>query len=213
MNPLDIAGLGIGGIGSLANIGIGLFQRAKARKLEKQTVRPVYSTPSEVFLNQKLAQKQASQGMDGTTYNTSLNNINRNASAGLDALSKQRNGLAGIGNIVAQSNDATLNLDAHDDAIKKANLAAYMDQNQNVADYADKEFQYNKADKYAETMNKIAQMRGMGNASINSGFNGLSGMAMSLANTQQIGASNNIKPTTNTLKEKMRLLNNINTAR
>lgn len=186
MNPLDIAGTAIGAVGSLASIGIGLFQRAKARKLEKQTVRPVYATPSEVFLNQKLSQKQASQGMDGTTYNTSLNNINRNSSAGLDALSKQRNGLAGIGNLVAQSNDATLNLDSQDDAIKRENLDKYMQQNQNVADYSDKEFQYNKADKYAEVMNKISQMRGAANNGINSGINGLTGMAMSLVNTQKV---------------------------
>lgn len=210
-DPLSIIGGGLAGIGSLASIGIGLFQRAKARKLEKATVRPVYKTPSEVFLNQKMAQKEASQGMDGTTYNTELNNINRTASAGLDTLSKQRNGIAGIGNLVAKTNDATLGLSAEDDAIKRANLKAYLDQNQNVADYSDKEFQYNEADKYAEIMNKIAQLRGGGNAGINSGVNGLLGMGLSLANTRQGGS--NLKPATSSLKEKQTAISNINKAK
>jgi hypothetical protein len=183
----DPIAAGIGAVSPLAGIAMGLFQRAKARKLEKATVRPVYKTPGEVFLNQKLAQKQASEGINGTTYNTSLNNINRNASAGLETLGKQRNGLAGIGNIVAQTNDATLNLDMQDDAVKKQGLSSLMAQNQNVADYSDKAFQYNEADKYAETMNKISQMRGTGNANINGGINGVTAIAGAAMKTQGIG--------------------------
>jgi hypothetical protein len=205
---------GIGALGSLASIGIGLFQRAKARKLEKETVRPVYTTPSEIYMNQKLAQKNASQGMDGTTYNTQLNNINRNVSSGLDAIGKQRNGLAGIGNIVANASDASLNLAAQDDAVKKANLQGYMIQNQNVADYEDKAFQYNKADKYAETMQKISQMRATGNAGINSGINGVTSIAQSYMNTQQVGNSGTPKPTTGmSLKDMQSSLSKMKLAR
>jgi hypothetical protein len=186
MAGIDPVSASIGGVSALGGIAMGLFQRARARKLEKATVRPVYQTPAEVYLNQQLTQRQASNGMDGTTYNTALSNINRNASAGMQALSQQRSGVAGIGNIVAQSNDAALNLDSQDDAIKKQNLGQYLQQNQNVADYSDKAFQYNKADKYAETMNKISQMRASGNANINSGINSMSSMAMSMANTAKV---------------------------
>ncbi|WP_423148628.1 hypothetical protein [Rubrolithibacter danxiaensis] len=169
-----------GGASSLIGLGVGLFQRAKARRLEKKTVRPVYSTPAEVALNQKIAEKRAAQGMGTQQYANAQNNINRNVSAGLNALSTQRNGLAAVGNIVAQANDASLNLDAQDAQMQQANEAQLLAQNQNVADYKDKEFQYNKADKYAEAMNKIAQLRGAGNASLNNGVNNLSNIGMAM---------------------------------
>lgn len=170
----------LGGASSLAGIGIGLFQRAKARKLEKQTKRPVYSTPSEVLLNQKLAQKSADNGMGSQQYANASNSINRNTSAGLAAIQQQRNGLGAVGNIVAQANDSTLELDAKDAEMQQQNQQVLMGQNQNVADFKDKEFQYNQADKYAETMQKISDLRGAGNQSIQNGLNNLSGMALSM---------------------------------
>ena len=174
----NLGGLVTGGLGSLFSLGAGLFNNAKANRLDKESIRPIYQTPDEVLLNQKQAALDATHGMGGTEYNNSLNSINRNTSAGLDALTKDRNSLAGVGNLVARANDATLNLDAQDDAIQRQNKGVLYDANNNVAQYKDKEFQYNKADKYKQEQDIIAQLRGAGGANIGNGVNGLAGLGM-----------------------------------
>jgi hypothetical protein len=174
-----LGGLISGTIGGLYNIASGIFSKAKANRLAKQSVRPIYTAPGEIAQNQELARNAAQNGMSATEYNNQLNNINTNEAAGLNTLSTQRNSLAGVGNIVAQSNAADMNLNAQDDAVKRQNLQNLYSANSQAADYADKAFQYNKADKYAQEQNIISQLRGQGNASVNSGVSSLGNLAQS----------------------------------
>lgn len=176
---LGLGGLITGGIGSLFSIANGLSQKSQANKLEKQSVRPIYNIPGEISQNQKIAERESNHGLSGTQYNNDLNNINNNVSAGISALNQNRNSLAGIGNLVAQANSAALNLDSQDDAVKRQNLAALLAQNENVAQYRDKAFQYNNADKYKEEQDRISALRGAGNQNIGNAVNGLSNLGMS----------------------------------
>jgi hypothetical protein len=186
----NIGGLVTGGLGSLFSIGSSLFNNAKANRLAKESVRPTYEIPDEIGLNQKMAGLDATKGMGGTEYNNALNGINRNTSAGLDTLSKDRNSLAGVGNLVAQANDATLNLNAQNDAIHRQNKGALYDANNNMAQYMDKAFQYNKADKYKQEQDIIAQLRGAAGASLGNGVNGLSGLGMAAFMSQNNNKNN-----------------------
>ena len=76
--------------------------------------RPQYEIPQEYMNNVNLAGNLMNLGMPREQYLNALTGIQRNQNFGLSALQDRRSGLAGIGNLVQQSNDATLKLDATD---------------------------------------------------------------------------------------------------
>jgi hypothetical protein len=172
-----VLGLATGTIGTLYNIASGIMAKHHANVLDSQSVRPVYAAPTEIAQNNDLARRAAQSGMSGTQYNNDLNNINTNESAGLSTLNQGRNGLAGVGNLVAQGNNAALNLDSQDAQMKRQNLQGLINANNTSAEYADKAFQYNQADKYAQQQNLISQYRGQGNAQTQAGINSLANIA------------------------------------
>lgn len=181
MLPLMAVGAAAQGVTGLISGISGLFQKAKANRLEKNNIRPVYDIPQEVRANQQIAQQQASMGMPGAQYQKGLQNINRNAANALSATQDRRSGLSSVGAIQQGANDATLNLTAQDAQQRVANIRNLMAQNQTMAQYRDKAWGWNNQSKYEENAAAIRALRGAGNANINQGINGILGAGMTAA--------------------------------
>jgi hypothetical protein len=173
---------GVSGVGAILS---GILQTSKANRLEKRTVRPTYTVPTQVGQNVNISKTMAQSGLPDEQYNNAVSGINRNQASAFNAIRGNTNGLLGVNNIVTASNDAVNNLNVADGQAKIRNINTYMNQNQNAADYTDKAFQYNKADKYAEVAAKIAQLRRGGNTSLFNGINGASQIAGSYLNSKE----------------------------
>lgn len=181
MDPVSLAMAGVQGVTGLISGISGLFQKARANRLEKENVRPIYNIPQEIAANQQIAQQQATQGMPQAQYQRGLQNINRNATNALSAAQDRQGGLSSIGAIQQGANDATLNLTAQDAQQRVANIRNLMSQNQVMAQYRDKAWGWNNQAKYQENAAAIRALRGAGNANINSGINGILGAGVTAA--------------------------------
>jgi hypothetical protein len=181
IDPLSAASAGVGAVTGLISGINGLFQNAKANRLAKQNVRPVYNIPQEITANQQMAQQQATMGLPGAQYAQGIRNIDRNANNALSASQDRGGGLSSIGAIQQGSNDASLNLTAMDSQQRVANLRNLMAQNQTMAQYRDKQWGWNDQSKYQENAAAIRALRGAGNANINTGLNGIIGAGVTAA--------------------------------
>lgn len=159
----------------------GLFQKARANRLERENVRPVYSIPQEIRANQQIAQQQATIGLPGAQYAQGVRNIDRNANNALAASQDRRAGLSSIGAIQQGSNDAGLNLTAMDAQARQSNIRNMIAQNNTMAQYRDKQWGWNEQAKFQENAAAIRALRGAGNQNFNSGLNGIIGAGVTAA--------------------------------
>lgn len=168
--------------GAAAAQGIaGLFQGIKARKLAKQNIRPTYQIPDEIKANLRLAKTRANQGLDPAAYGNALNNIWRNRNASVASLQDRRSALAGIGTANALSNDATLKLDIADAAAKRDNERMLMAQNQTMAGYKDKSWDWNERQRFEENADAIRALRGASQRNVMGALNNIGGAAATAA--------------------------------
>lgn len=178
MDPLTIASLGVQGVSGLVSTISGLFQKAKANRLAKLNVRPLYEIPGEIKANQAIAQQQARQGMPGAQYAAQSQAIARGANSAMANAQDRRGGLAAIGTIQQGVNDASLNLNAQDASMRMGNIRNLMQQNAVLAQFKDKQFAWNKQAKFQENAAAIRALNGAGNANLNTGFNALGSMGV-----------------------------------
>jgi hypothetical protein len=176
----------------------GLFQKAKANRLERENVRPTYNIPQEIRANQQIAQQQATMGMPGAQYEQGLRNINRNTNNMMAAAQDRRGGLAAVGAAQQAANDASLNLTAMDAQQRVSNIRNLMAQNNAMAQYRDKQWGWNQQAKYQENAAAIRALRGAGNANLNTGLNGIIGAGMTVGENMLGGGTTGQQGTTGT---------------
>ncbi len=151
-------GAAIGGAIGLGQSAYGIFQKHKANQLAAANKRPTYEIPSEIQQNLNQAQSMALEGLPSEQKQQYINNLQRSQNFGLGAASDRKGGLAGLGGLVQQGNDASMNLLSAD----------------SQAQYKDKAFGYNQADKYQEN---AAAARGMAGAGLQNTWGGLGTVA------------------------------------
>jgi len=122
------AGSALGPYGALVGAGVGLLktgygisQQQKAEALDRQNARPKYNVPEEIRKNLNQAQLMALEGLPDEQKQQFVNNIQRSQQFGLQSLSSRKSGLAGLGSLVQQGNDAYGNLLSQDVAAKQRN--------------------------------------------------------------------------------------------
>jgi hypothetical protein len=165
------AGLGIGqGIA-------GIFQNARANKMARNNPRPIYNIPNEVFANQQMAQQMATQGMPAQEYQNTLKGIQTQQAAALAASTDRRGGLSNIASIQGQSNAAMGNLQAQSAEQRIANIRNLMAQNNQLAGYRDKAWDYNKRQKFEENAAAIRALKGSATQNMTQGFGSALGAA------------------------------------
>lgn len=165
-------------IPAIAQMLIGGAQAIRGGNIVKNINFPTYDIPPEISANQQLAAMMAMQGLPSAQYNQALNNIMRNQTFGLSALQDRRSALPGIGNIVQRSNDATLGLDVSDANLRRQNQLLSMQQNQLMAGYRDKAFDWNNKYPYLRDYNYGRSLQGAGWQNVFGGLNNLSMFGM-----------------------------------
>lgn len=125
---------------------------AKGRYDAKQDAknRPKYEIPEEIKQNLTQAQQQALEGLPEEQKQQFLDNIQRSTAYGLTQQSSRQGGLAGISQINQNQNNAYGNLLSADSQARRENQGVLMGQRQNMADYRDQGFQFNKVNPYYE---------------------------------------------------------------
>jgi hypothetical protein len=181
---------GMGGQGSkgmgLANLAggllgglTGLFQKRKANKMLDNLQYPTYETPKEVMENKQIATKLAGEGLPSEQYAKAMKDIQRQQVAAMRSAQDRRGGLGLIGAIQQGTNDATLGLNAADAQARINNQRTLMNVNSQVGQYRDKEFQWNKANKYQMDRDYAMSVLGAGNQNLLGGLDkGLAGAGM-----------------------------------
>lgn len=151
------------GIGGLIGGIYSLWQKAKANRLLANLKRPTYSIPQEQYQNQTLAKSRANQGLPAAQYAQAMQNIERQRNAALVATQDRRGALGTIGKIQQGVTDANLNLDVADAKQKIANEQNLMKVNNTMSGYKDKEWDYNKRQKYEQDYQYGMSLLGSGN--------------------------------------------------
>lgn len=182
-------------IGGVVGAGEGLItgeeQKSKANKLLGQP-RPGYNIPKEALDNQQIAQNLALTGLPSAQYEQAMKNIQRQSNQAISSAQDRRAGIGLIGTIQQKANDATGNLDAQNAEARRKNIGTLLQQNQNVAGYRDKQFDWNQKQKYQQNYNYGMQLLGAGNQNIVGGIDkGVAGLMRSGAFNGLFGSSPN----------------------
>lgn len=181
------AGLAFGpvgaAVGGLIGGGVSLIegetQKKKANSLLGQP-RPGYNIPKEVLDNQQISQNLALTGLPSAQYEQAMKNIQRQSNQAISSAQDRRAGIGLIGTIQQKANDATANLDAKNAEARRKNIGTLLQQNQNVAGYRDKQFDWNKKQKYQQDYNYGMSLLGAGNQNIVGGIDkGVAGLMRS----------------------------------
>lgn len=156
---LGIASIASGLIGGIFSLG----QKAKANRLLANLKRPDYNIPQEVMDNQSIAKNRANSGLPAQQYAQAMQNIERQRNASLNTLNSRRSLLAGIGRVQQGATDATVGLDVADAKQKIANEQGLMKANTQVAGFKDKQWDWNKRQKYEQDFQYGMSLLGSGN--------------------------------------------------
>ncbi len=168
------------GAGALISGITGLFQKKKAKKLLADNPYPTEVVPEGIQQNQQMAQNMANEGLPSQQYQQGLKNIERSQNAALAAATDRRSGVANIGAIQEQSNNATGNLDVANSQARLQNQQRLMGANTASANWQDKTWQWNSARKYMQNYQYAMGLIGAGNQNILGGLDRLVGAGTSL---------------------------------
>lgn len=179
-------GLAIAGLGALGKMTSGLFQGMKARRIERNNVRPIQQVQSEYFKNVADAEQMARIGMPQQQYNQGLQNIQRNQSGVLGALSRSANPNAGLQSLLRASNDATMNLDVQNALQRNQNRRGLMQQRGILAGQKQNAFDWNEKSKYLAKVAEAQALRGAGAQNLMGAFGDVTQIGM-MADQQENG--------------------------
>jgi len=156
--------------GGGASVTLGAFQTAYGLYKQKRNKRPTYEIPAEIAQNLTAAQQDALQGLPEEQKQQYIQNLQRGSAAALSAGGSRKGGLAGIQSLNQQQNDAYGNLLAMDSQARMQNKQNLYAQRQNMADYKNQAFQFNKVNPYYEATAQNTAMIGAGMQNMSQGF-------------------------------------------
>lgn len=159
MDPVSLA---LTTIPTAMQAGTGVYQLIRGNQLSNSIDRPEYSIPQEVLDKLTDAQIQALRGLPAQQRKQYLDNIMRSAQSSIAALNDRKSGLSGISAVQQNMNDAYRNLMTMDAQARMEAEQRLQSVRSEVADYRDKEFEFNEANPYFETMRAAEAMKGAG---------------------------------------------------
>lgn len=155
---LPIASLGVSVFGTALQ---GIGQRRRARELEAQNPRPVFTPSAELRTNQILAQQQRQGGLPDEVYNNNLNQIQQGLSTGLRSINQRGNASTNANVMLSTLNRALGNLNAQDAQARQVGTQSLMNANRAVADEERYAYQQDM-NAYQQTRQDIASTRRAG---------------------------------------------------
>lgn len=171
----------------LISAGVGALQRHASNKWLAANPTPIEGMPSEVTQNQALAQGMAGQGLPSEQYNKAMQDIQRSQLLALRSSQDRRGATGLISSVQGGTNDATVNLNARDAAMRVQNQRNLMAVNNQVAGW--KHNLYNSNVRQPYNMNYKYRMGelGAGNANLVGGLDKISTGAFKLAGSGYLG--------------------------
>ena len=182
----------LGAVNGIAQTGIGAAQYFSGRKMAKNNVRPDYQIPDTIKQNLSQAQMTALEGLPPAAKEQYINNLQRSANFGLSAMSSRKGGLAGLGALQQNQNDAYNNLLSQDAIAHQNNQAGLMNARTQYAGFQDKQFELNKLNTYLQKQQTAQGLQGAGIQNAFGGLNTLSNTALQssiLRNQNQDGTN------------------------
>jgi len=141
----------------------GLSQKAKNK-------RPEYEIPQEVAQNLNQAQMLALQGLPAEQKQEFVNNLRQSTASGLAQIGTRKGGLAGVADLAQNERRGYQDLLIQDSAARQNNQKMLMGQRQNMADYRDQAFQFNKVNPYYEKVAQNQALIGAGMQNLSQGM-------------------------------------------
>jgi hypothetical protein len=188
---MSVWGAIAGGVGGLINAVVGSGQKRKGRKMLKQIGdNPNMNIPNEVLQNQKMAQLRANTGLPQEQYNQAMKNLQRNQMAALSGARDRRGGLSILAATQQNMDDGTLNLYVADAKARIGNENTLYGVNNNVANWKQKQWQNNVADKWNRKYQYAQSLLGAGNQNFSGGLNQLASAGISYLEGRQGGGGN-----------------------
>lgn len=179
-------GLALAGLGALGKGITGLFQGAKARRIERENVRPMQQVQNEYFQNVNDAEQMARLGMPQQQYNQAIQNIQRNQSGALNQLARSANQSSGINALLRASNDATLGLDVKNAQERNQNMRYLAGQRGILGQQKQNAFDWNQKSKYLAKAAEAQALRGAGSQNLMNSFGDVTQIGM-MAEQQENG--------------------------
>jgi len=180
--------------------GTGIYQAVRGNQLRNSMDMPTYEIPQEILDSLTDAQIQALRGMPAEQKQQYLNNIMKAQQASLDAMGDRKAGLAGLPGVQQTALEAYRDMLSMDAQQKQANEKALQNTRGVVAGFKDKEFEYNEALPYQQTMTAAEGMTGAGMQNIMTGIQAGSQMGLDAIQFNQymnaLGGSGNTTTTT-----------------
>lgn len=173
------------GLGSIIGVGaslvggiFGAAQSSKARRLERNLVRPEAEVNANLQENALQAEQMASIGLPQQQYTNALQNIQRNQNAGFRQVAN-RAGIGSIASLTRASNDATTNLDVTDANARLQNQQLAMQQRGVLAQEENRVWDWNERQKYSQQLQQIQQLRSAGQQNMFGALGNIASMGMS----------------------------------
>lgn len=190
--PLIIGGVSAAS-GLLSGIS-GLFQKNKGKKLLNSLQYPTEAIPNELLQNQEQARINANTGMPSEQYNQAMRNIQRQQLMALRGAQDRRSGLAVLGGLQQNANDALLKLDSANAAQRLNNQKTLYGINSQLAATKRDLFDKNVRQKYIQDYNYAQGLIGAGNQNLLGGIDKIvsgAGQAIYGNNNRLYGRGNN----------------------
>lgn len=163
-------GAALSGLSALSKIVTGFSQQRKAHNINKNNPFPVETLQPEYAKNVALAENMGRTGLPQQQYVNSLQNINRNQTAGIRALTRSGRPI-GVASLVRAGNDATMNLDAQDAMARQQNQRFAFGQRNILAQQNQRLFDVNKRTPWLQMLAKANALEGAGMQNKQNGLN------------------------------------------
>lgn len=176
------------GVTAGAELGIGIYQFYKGKKLERNNARPTYNIPQSIKDKMSTAELMQYQGLPEEQKQNYIDNLSRSTTFALNQLGTRKAGLGGISSLTQQGNDANKNLLAMDASQRNQNIQNLQNARSEQAGYEDQMFSFNKAQPYYEKANQAQALKGAGMQNVMKGIGGLGGAGTNFAVNKSGGA-------------------------
>lgn len=164
------------------------------KKRARNNVRPMAQVNENYLKNVALAEQMGRQGLPQQQYNLGLQNIQRNQSGVLGALSRSSNPNAGLQGLLRASNDATMGLDVQNANARLNNQRFAFGQRANLAQDQQRVWDWNQKGKYLEEAQAAAQQIGSGKQNAFGSLTDLSQLGQSALAGGAFGSSGSSVP-------------------
>lgn len=158
------------GSGLMSSI-FGVSQRVRARRLERNNIRPTYRPNSLIGQNLADAQAMARRGLPSEVYNAQLNQMEQGLSTGMRGLSRGATNAFNVARLLSGYNSNLMNLNAMDAQARMQNQRQLFGAREAMAGEQRRAFEINQLQPYQQTRQEIASLRRAGDQNI---FGGLS---------------------------------------